>query len=355
MIKTLIIYVHTSIRLSLRIGLPSWSHLTSWTGCPDTIHWNSASLSTSIVCICGCKWTVNGAVWENRLQFYWVFSQFAYAMTEAKTHAASTYSYNIRVYEIWCINSYPLLLMRLESFPRLRCCLPNTNIYRCLPAEPSLFHRRGSQHEKDKRWEQHSVNILHFHFYIRKEQRKATTQSCVIFIKFYNFVFLALRWGFLVKQYHFAWIIIPLHVKDINTLSIFNKPADTIVIRSLSCNGNNCSFSSLNHLFEYKRKIIIKKVMQEFFYFQAFRSNFWRIFAWILQSREKHRTIEDIEGMSSPVCWHWIALCDTRYSNLTIHHHMSSRLLFHIDARLHRSFWLGHYYSARVARCLHIT
>lgn len=52
---------HTSIRLSLKIGLPSCNHFTSCTGCPETIHWNSASLSTSMVCIWGCKWAVNGA------------------------------------------------------------------------------------------------------------------------------------------------------------------------------------------------------------------------------------------------------------------------------------------------------
>lgn len=43
--------------------------------------------------------------------------------------------------------------------------------------------------------------------------------------------------------------------KIIITFKNFSKPADTIVIRSLSCSGNNCSFSSLNHLFGMKGRL----------------------------------------------------------------------------------------------------
>lgn len=52
----------TSILLSRIIGFPSCSQFISYTGWPDTIHWNWASLSTSTICTCGCKWAVNGAL-----------------------------------------------------------------------------------------------------------------------------------------------------------------------------------------------------------------------------------------------------------------------------------------------------
>ena len=56
----------TSMRLSRSIGLPSCNQLMSCTGCPDIIHWNWASLSTSTVCTWGCKCAVNGAAFRRK-------------------------------------------------------------------------------------------------------------------------------------------------------------------------------------------------------------------------------------------------------------------------------------------------
>lgn len=54
-------HILTSILLSLINGLLLCIHEISWIGEPDTMHWNCASLSTSIVCTCGCRWAVSGA------------------------------------------------------------------------------------------------------------------------------------------------------------------------------------------------------------------------------------------------------------------------------------------------------
>lgn len=112
----------TSMRVSRRIGLPSCSQLTSCTGCPETMHWNWASLSTSTVCTWGCRWAVNGAdaqIWKSHcVQLVW-------------------FGKNTRE-----LIMYLLRLVWLESFLRPPYCSPSRGICRCLRVAPFGWGRR---------------------------------------------------------------------------------------------------------------------------------------------------------------------------------------------------------------------
>lgn len=119
----------TSTLLSLSMGLPSCSQLTSWTGWPETMHWNWASLSTSTVCTCGCRCAVKGAVFvkeiagqSGRHRFEYLLFFFFIFFGCYRTS---------RIGRIWETHSHTHLspLATLGWSPRPPYCSPSTNIF----------------------------------------------------------------------------------------------------------------------------------------------------------------------------------------------------------------------------------
>lgn len=197
-------WLPTSTRLSRSMGLPSCSQLTSCTGWPETMHWNCASLSTSTVCTCGCRCAVNGAEKQRERE----------GKEREGEGSGSCLSACLVAWLPGVVSNHSIDPLTCHRERHLNCLLASCVVY---PAQifATVLETRLQWHKSM------AITIFGFHFHADNCQGPTAEGEGDNFI---------------------------------HTLVILSSPADTMVMRSLSCSGSSCSFSSLNQLQREREK-----------------------------------------------------------------------------------------------------